>query len=93
MANLIGIEGKDFLLLSKLGVKIQIFIAFAYTYHYLNWFSKTSIIGWKSSLTHKRTKYIIILWMASVGLYLYDYTTGIIALFFLSLLNSPHKEV
>jgi hypothetical protein len=26
--------------------KVQSFIAFAYTYHYLNWFSKTSIIKW-----------------------------------------------
>lgn len=31
---------------SKIGLKIQSLIAFAYTYHYLNWFSKTSIIKW-----------------------------------------------
>jgi len=87
VAGLLGVDKKSFFLLSSIGVKIQIFIAFAYTYHYLNWFSKTSIIGWKSSLTNKRTKYIIILWLSSVGLYLYDYRTGIIALFFLSLLH------
>ena len=73
--------------LSSVAIKIQIFIAFAYTYHYLNWFSKTSIIGWKSSLTNKRVKYIIILWLCAVGLYFYDYVTGLTALFFLSLLH------
>tara|TARA_R110000796_G_scaffold116018_2_gene228425 strand:+ start:167 stop:1186 length:1020 start_codon:yes stop_codon:yes gene_type:complete len=73
--------------LSSIAIKVQIFIAFAYTYHYLNWFSKTSIIGWKSSLTSKRIKYIIILWLAAVGLYFYDYVTGLTALFFLSLLH------
>ncbi|WP_111684402.1 hypothetical protein [Winogradskyella tangerina] len=87
LANLIGADMEKFALLSETGVKIQIFIAFAYTYHYLNWFSKTSIIGWKKSLTNKRTKYIVGIWVASVALYLYDYTTGIIALFFLSLLH------
>ena len=87
LADLIGTDMQRFALLSEVGVKIQIFIAFAYTYHYLNWFSKTSIIGWKKSLTNKRTKYIVVIWMASVALYLYDYTTGIIALFFLSLLH------
>lgn len=87
LANLVGSDMKSFSLLSKAGVKIQIFIAFAYTYHYLNWFSKTSIIGWKDSLTSKRSKYIVLIWLASIALYLYDFATGIIALFFLSLLH------
>ncbi|MBV7269933.1 hypothetical protein [Winogradskyella luteola] len=74
-------------LMSPVVLKIQIFIAFAYTYHYLNWFSKTSIIGWKSSLSNKRAKYIIVIWLGSVGIYLYDYITGLTVLFFLSLLH------
>lgn len=36
---------------SALGLKIQSFIAFAYTYHYLNWFAKINIIGWAKSLS------------------------------------------
>lgn len=88
VANVFGdMDNKNYGLLSSIGLKIQIFVAFAYTYHYLNWFSKTSIIGWKSSLTNKRTKYIIIFWLASLGLYMYDYVTGLTALFFLSLLH------
>ena len=88
IANFFGqVNENYFNSLSSVAIKIQIFIAFAYTYHYLNWFSKTSIIGWKSSLTNKRLKYIIILWLCAVGLYFYDYVTGLTALFFLSLLH------
>ncbi|WP_299111643.1 hypothetical protein [uncultured Winogradskyella sp.] len=74
-------------LMSPIILKVQVFIAFAYTYHYLNWFSKTSIIGWKSSLSSKRTKYIILVWLGSVCIYLYNYITGLTVLFFLSLLH------
>lgn len=77
----------NFGLMSSVIVKVQIFIAFAYTYHYLNWFSKTSIIGWKASLSSSRMKYIIVIWLASVVLFLYDYITGLTVLFFLSLLH------
>ena len=58
-------------------------IAFAYTYHYLNWFSKTQVIQW-----HKVPKLrfiaVIVLWVASVGLYVYDYAVGFKWLFLLS---------
>lgn len=68
------------------GFVVARFIAFAYTYHYLNWFSKTNVIQW-----HKVSKPVlagtIILWLAAVGLYLYDYGTGLKALFFLSFLH------
>lgn len=77
----------QFVILSDFGVRIQIFISFAYTYHYINWFSKTSIIGWKKSISNKNFIYIIILWIVSVSIYIYDYKTGLIALFFLSFLH------
>lgn len=76
-----------FFVLSPVGIKIQIFIAFAYTYHYLNWFSKTSIIGWKENLTTQKTIYILIIWIAAIGIYFYDYFTGLIALYVLSILH------
>ncbi|CAM4282087.1 hypothetical protein [Flavobacterium terrigena] len=69
---------------SNFGIKLMQFIAFAYTYHYLNWFSKTSIIQW-----HKTTKtkfsVIILIWIVSVLLYLYNYKTGLYWLYLLSL--------
>lgn len=69
---------------SYFGIKTMQFIAFAYTYHYLNWFSKTSVIQW-----HKTTKtkfgIIILIWIVSVLLYLYNYKTGLYWLYVLSL--------
>ena len=80
-------SNESFSLMSILGLKIQIFIAFAYTYHYLNWFSKTSIIGWHKGTSKTRLGIIAAIWIASVSFYLYDYRTGIIVLFFLSFLH------
>lgn len=81
------LQNGKFYLLSEIGIRIQIFIAFAYTYHYLNWFSKTSIIGWKKSISKESAFVILLIWIVSIGLYLYDYKTGLIALFFLGFLH------
>jgi hypothetical protein len=59
------------------------FIAFAYTYHYLNWFSKTSIIQWHD-IPRSRLVAIVIIWLISLGLFLYDYMLGLRWLYFLS---------
>lgn len=68
------------------GFIVMRFIAFAYTYHYLNWFSKTSVIKWH--LVPKKTLWITLgLWIFSVALYMYDYTIGLKALYFLSFLH------
>lgn len=71
---------------SSVGLSVARFVAFAYTYHYLNWFSKTSVIKW-----HKVPKNwlatVIILWVLSVALYAYNYKTGLMALYFLSMLH------
>lgn len=68
------------------GFVIMRFIAFAYTYHYLNWFSKTSVIKW-----HQVPKKVligtIVVWLLSVALYAYDYNKGLKVLFFLSFLH------
>lgn len=88
IASIIGVEEADRLnIISQIGLKIHIFISFAYTYHYLNWFSKTSIIGWKESLNMKKTAWIVFIWLFSVMLYLNDYRLGFTALFFLSFLH------
>lgn len=61
-------------------------IAFAYTYHYLNWFSKTRIINWHQ-VTMTRAVFIGVIWAASVALYFYNYRIGIKWLFLLSLVH------
>ena len=60
--------------------------AFAYTYHYLNWFSKTGVIRWHT-VSRSRMAAIALLYVASLAIYAYDYATGLIALFTLSLLH------
>ncbi len=71
---------------STAGLGIMRFIAFAYTYHYLNWFSKTQIIKWHE-VPRKQLAFVIGLWVLSVALYAYDYYTGLVALYFLSMLH------
>lgn len=67
-------------------IQVGRFIAWAYTYHYLNWFSKTSIIKW-----HEVPKYrfviVVVIWIASLGLYYHDYREGLRWLLLLSLLH------
>ena len=59
------------------------FIAYAYTYHYLNWFSKTSVIRWHE-MPGKRLALILGVWLLSLGLSAWNYQTGFRWLFFLS---------
>lgn len=68
---------------SSTGILVTRFIAFAYTYHYLNWFSKTEIIRWHK-VPKARFVVVILLWLVSLGLYLYNYKVGLQWLFFLS---------
>jgi hypothetical protein len=71
---------------SELGIRLGIFLAFAYTYHYLNWFSKTSIIKWHLVPRRKLIQAGVV-WIASIALYLIDYRVGLLALLFLSMLH------
>ena len=60
------------------------FIAFAYTYHYFNWFSKTSVIRWHE-VPRLRLAGVLTVWLFSIGLYAANYSAGVKWLFFLSL--------
>jgi hypothetical protein len=71
---------------SKDGILLMRFIAFAYTYHYLNWFSKTSIIHWHR-VPKSRFAVVIAILAISIALYLYNYIVGLQWLFFLSFLH------
>lgn len=78
--------GADVIYGSSAGILITRFIAYAYTYHYLNWFSKTSVIKWHEV---PRSWLIAIfgLWILAVVLYYTNYQTGLMALYFLSFLH------
>jgi len=73
-------------LISPLGIKIQALFAFCYTYHYLNWFSKTKIINWHA-VSNKWLYFTAVIWLMSMALYFINYKVGFIALFFLSFLH------
>jgi hypothetical protein len=70
----------------SLAIMFARFIAFAYTYHYLNWFSKTSVIRWHQ-VPKARFAVVILAWVGSVALYLTDYSLGFRWLFLLSFLH------
>jgi hypothetical protein len=76
----------DSLYYAPKALAIMRFIAFAYTYHYLNWFSKTTVIKW-NEVSKQRMTVIIILWIVSVALYIFSYKIGFYALFLLSMLH------
>jgi hypothetical protein len=67
-------------------ISVQRFIAFAYTYHYLNWFSKTTVIKWHE-VSKSRLTVIAILWVLSVVFYYIDFRLGFMVLFLLSMLH------
>lgn len=71
---------------TELGVQIARFIAFAYTYHYLNWFSKTSVIKWHE-VSRGRLVVVGLVWVVSIALYYVDYDLGLRWLFLLSMLH------
>jgi hypothetical protein len=71
---------------SAAGLTVMRLIAFAYTYHYLNWFSKTSVIRWHE-VPKSRTAVILALWACSLALYARSYELGFIVLYFLSVLH------
>lgn len=79
-------EGHPFVLTGELGVRVQTFIAYAYIYHYLNWFTKTTVIKWH--LVDRKSLVVIIgLWLVSVYLFYLDYKMGMVALLVLSYLH------
>lgn len=81
-----GIGFLDLIFRSDQGIAVMRFIAFAYTYHYLNWFSKTEIIRWHA-VPRSRFVAVVVVAVASVGLYAIDYALGLKWLFLLSFMH------
>lgn len=67
-------------------LKIMSLIAFAYTYHYLNWFSKTTVIKWHE-VSKPRLVGIVIIWAIVVLSCIVNYEKGFLLLSFLSLMH------
>jgi hypothetical protein len=82
----LGIENTIYKNINVTYVRILSFISFAYTYHYLNWFSKTSVIKWHN-INSKKWILILSIWLISVLLYYINYKLGFVMLFALSFLH------
>ena len=68
------------------GVGVMRLIAFAYLYHYLNWFSKTSIIKWHE-ISRSRALGLVGIWLGTGLAYWYDYRLGFGILYIMSMLH------
>jgi hypothetical protein len=87
LGNLLGFSGFgsiENIYSSDLGVALLRFVAFSYTYHYLNWFSKTSLINWHK-VSRFRLTALIALWIFFVSVYAMDFRLGLIILSLLSI--------
>jgi hypothetical protein len=84
--HLVAPESLGDIFTSPTGLALMRFISFAYTYHYLNWFSKTRVINW-----HRIPKWqlgiVAILWAVSLAIYANSYRQGLRVLFLLSFLH------
>lgn len=58
-------------------------MGFAYTYHYLNWFSKTRVINWHQ-ISRRRLSGLLVVYVAALALYGYNYYWGFMAVMTLS---------
>ena len=56
-------------------------------FHYLNWFSKTTIIGWHKQLTTKKSIGIVVVWISILICYVYSYRLGLVISIFLSVIH------
>lgn len=71
---------------SPSGITVMRFLAFTYMYHFLNWFSKTSIIKW-----HENSRSVLIavfgLWVGVLVLYWIDLSLSISIIYILGLFH------
>jgi hypothetical protein len=80
------LDGDTGVYTSQTGLMLMRLIAFAYTYHYLNWFSKTSVIQWHK-IPRAWAIANVVLWLGAIALYVIDYRIGMVVLFSLSWLH------
>ena len=80
------LKSREDVLYSSYGALVGRFVAYAYTYHYLNWFSKTSLIGWHK-VSPWRLGAVGAFWIVSMALYAQDYRLGLKVLYGLSFLH------
>lgn len=87
-AKFIGVsDGKSFFFYEQMELRLMMFMSFIYLYHYLNWFSKTTIISWHKKLTIKKSLIIGILWATMMTLFFVNFRIGFLVALFFSFLH------
>src|SRR5579871_1845880 len=84
--ELLRFSGRPLNVYEATGVGVMRWIAFAYFYHYLNWFWKTSVIKWHE-ISRTRAVAIVGIWIGTGVAYWYDYRLGFGILYILSMLH------
>lgn len=88
LRNWIGVsDGKSFYFYEEFELRMQMFLSFAYTYHYFNWFIKTSVIGWHKKIDIRSIVVIGLIWITSLSLFAFDYALGVAFTVFLSYIH------
>jgi hypothetical protein len=62
------------------------FLSFAYTYHYLNWFSKADVINWHQ-IPRQRMLIIVLIYAGTIAAYVYNYAVGYLLILLLAHLH------
>jgi hypothetical protein len=84
LLKLAGLRGTP--VYGRTGIRVMQLIAFAYLYHYLNWFSKTSIIRWHE-VPRPRAIALVAFWAAGLAVYLINYRVGFAVFYVVSILH------
>jgi hypothetical protein len=80
-------DGTSFFFYEQLELRLMTFLSFIYMYHYLNWFSKTSLIQWHKTLTLKRSLIIGSTWLILLALFYINYKWGLLVAIFFSMIH------
>ncbi|OUS20045.1 hypothetical protein A9Q93_02040 [Nonlabens dokdonensis] len=80
-------DGTEFYFYESIWLKFMMFISFIYCYHYLNWFSKTTVIKWHKMLDKKKMIAIVVIWITVMFLYWYDFGLGLLISLFLGFIH------
>lgn len=80
-------DGASFYFYESMELKLMMFISFIYCYHYLNWFSKTTVIKWHKNINRRNGTAIVAIWMVSLIVYFYSITWGLLLSLFMGFLH------
>lgn len=80
-------DGTSFFFYESLELKMMMFLSFIYLYHYLNWFSKTTVIKWYESLNTIKSISIVVIWGALLILFYVDFRLGLLVSLFFNMLH------